>query len=63
MTTLLISLLNKDSYELVLFCLLIFPWFFGSAVMLTILHNKYSNWLWKGMDAEKRYFYIKASKW
>jgi len=56
-------ILNTDTHELILFIIAIFPWFFGLAMILTLIHEKYSNWLWKGMDSEKRYFYIKASKW
>ena len=39
------------------------PWLLGVAIILDIIGTIYTSWLWKGIEDEDRYFYIKASKW
>jgi len=61
--TLIKFLITLDIFELFLFCLFILPWLLGLAVICAIILTLYSNWLWKGMDNEDRYYYIKQAKW
>lgn len=39
------------------------PWLLGVAIIIDIICTMYTSWLWKGLEDEDRYFYIKASKW
>jgi hypothetical protein len=39
------------------------PWLLGVVIILDIIGTIYTSWLWKGIEDEDRYFYIKASKW
>jgi hypothetical protein len=43
--------------------LLLIPWAIGISVVLAVLIEKYWSWVWKGMEEEARYFYVKFSKW
>jgi hypothetical protein len=61
--TLIKFLITLDIFELFLFCFFILPWLLGLAVICAIILTLYSNWLWKGMDNEDRYYYIKQAKW
>ena len=49
----------------ILFSILFFitPWAIGVSCILDFLIKLYWNCLWKGMKEEKRYEYIKVSKW
>jgi hypothetical protein len=50
-----------DSALLIVFVVL--PMLIGYSVTVAYLWTKYFNWLWKDMDEQKRYMYIKVRRW
>ena len=57
----LIELITYNGVTFVLFVLI--PWALGIAIVLDIFFLYFWNKLWKGMEEEKRYMYIKVAKW
>ena len=57
----LIELITYNGVTFVLFVLI--PWALGIAIVLDIFFLYFWNKLWKGMEKEKRYMYIKVAKW
>lgn len=57
----LIELITYNGVTFVLFVLI--PWALGIAIVLDIFFLYFWNKLWKGMEEEKRYMYIKIAKW
>ena len=39
------------------------PWSLGVSLIIALIINAYRDWLWKGMDEERRYYEIKVAKW
>ena len=39
------------------------PWCWAVGYWVGLIIQAYTNWLWKGMDKEERYEYIKVAKW
>ncbi len=60
-TKTLLEFISYNDWPLLL--IVAIPWFLGIGIILDILVTIYTSWLWKGIDDEDRYFYIKASKW
>jgi hypothetical protein len=43
--------------------LFLIPWAMGVVLIINIIVEGYRTWLWKGMDKEARYEWIKICKW
>ena len=50
-----------SDFSIIIFFLI--PWCLGCAVILAVICELYTSWLWSGMDEEKRYDWIKISRW
>lgn len=42
---------------------IVFPWAVGISYLFAKAVTWYENWLWKGMNDEKRFTYIKVPRW
>jgi len=50
-----------DNFTIIMFYFI--PWLIGISVILGVIMELFSMWLWSGMDEEKRYEWLKISKW
>lgn len=50
-------------HPVITLAIMVIPWCWAVGVWVGLLILAYRKWLWKGMDKEDRFEYIKVAKW
>lgn len=50
-------------YEVFTLTIVLIPWALGVSIIFLKIVYRYFNWLLDGMETEKRFYWIKMSKW
>lgn len=50
-------------WEFITAAIVLIPWALGVSIIFLKVMYTYRNWIWEGMDGEKRFYWVKVGKW